>query len=114
MNPYVMFVWHSGCLLISSIIIHEIAHLAYFYKKIGKPVKAMLNFNSWKDIELVVGEDHHYYMLSKIEREELYWVGILAGFIPLLLGVALIDPIFVVMVVPYLLGCKTDFKAMKK
>jgi hypothetical protein len=98
-------------IFICSILFHELGHLLYFNKVLKKKVK--VNFERAGLFgNLVIGTEEDYKDLTTKQYTDLLQIGIVFGFIPILLGM-LINLWYGAIIVPYLMGCKSDLKNLE-
>jgi len=89
-------------LIVASIIFHEFGHILIFLEK---NIKVKIRFSKGS---LKVGKPKDYEKLSRKEKKNLYYSGIVWGLIPLVIG-CLMSPIYAFLIPLYLFGCKNDF-----
>jgi hypothetical protein len=96
-------------LLIFSIVLHEFGHWFYFKFKIKKNVKIR-----FEDLSITVGEyENDYIGLSLQQKKDLFWSGIIFGLFPIMF-VSIYEPIYVLVLPLYLIGCKSDLFNLKR
>lgn len=98
--------WAFFAALAFAFIAHEAGHYAVL-RSYGRKPKIWFDGESFN-----VGTAKDYILLTKTERKNVFWGGILAGLVPLLVPVFLLlyPPFSVGLVAIYLAGCKHDFK----
>lgn len=89
---------------VMSIVIHEWAHTQQF-AAYGIKVKT-----HWKNGAFVVGEDKDYEGLSNKQLRRIYLVGIVGGALCIIAGAIFFSGIYILLLFPYLLWCKSDIK----
>ena len=95
---------HTTHIMIDAIILHELGHILYFRKLTKKfPEVRFINF------KIRIGRSLDYKKLTKLQKKRIYFEGVFAGFIPIFIG-AFINPSYILLTVPYLLGCSKDIK----
>ena len=107
------FLIHGIWIMIFSISLHELGHLLAL-KKAGVNAQIKWWKTSWRKFGYKVGKPEDYMQLSKLQKYDVYFWGILGGLIPILMAVWLFNTWWNLLIPMYLWGCKHDFKVLRR
>lgn len=96
--------------IIGSVLLHELAHLAYF-EKLNKTVKVKLYYESWRKFGIRIGTPEDYETMTPKQYYMLNLVGVITGLLPIMLAM-FHHAFFAWLFIPYLLGSKHDIVNM--
>lgn len=94
-----------------SVILHELGHLFYFRWFAGRKVEIRAHYNSWKDFGVKTGYALDYNLISKRKKFEVYFAGVFAGLLPLLISFYM-NVMYGLLILIYLYCCKKDIIKM--
>jgi hypothetical protein len=100
----IKLIWLFIPILFTAIVLHEFGHWVCM-KKFKPDIK--IHFSSKG---LMVGEEEDYNNLKPQELEGVYMFGILFGLAFIILYGIVIDVTILILLLPYLMGCKKDIK----
>ena len=98
----------------AAIFFHELGHLLYFRLILkNKSAKIRFVYNSLSNFGWEAGSKQDYLQLNEKQYVGVYLFGILLGTIPILFSAYIWFP-FVMILIPYFVGCKHDIKEINK
>ena len=105
----IVFIIMFIIVLLVAIIVHEIGHVAYFHNILNKEyVTVKLFYKSFHDFGFKTGEITDYNNMTDKQYYGLLTWGIYAGIIPIFMVGLLYWWPYLLVIVPYLTGCRSD------
>lgn len=92
---------------VASVVFHEFGHWLYMLHK--KPDAKMIITRAGRGLKLQTGEEADYLALTTDEKNSLYVVGIVTGFIPIFIA-GMIHPLYWLVLPAYIVGTYRDFE----
>lgn len=100
-------------LFLISIAVHELGHLLYF-RTLNKDIDIRFYYNSWRRFGFKAGKIEDYQDLTDFQYFSVNFWGITAGTLFILVISVAYNPFMLLLLFPYLLGCKEDIRIIFK
>ncbi len=97
--------------MVIAILAHELGHAIYMLRT-GKIIKLKFYWLNWRRFGIKAGQEDDYKDLTRMELVGVNLYGIVAGLTVIFFATSAVHWIYSLLIVPYLVGCKTDFKIM--
>ena len=96
---------------IITLFVHELGHKYLLSSYNGYNTKIKFYFRSYKDFGFEVGKKGDYIFLTKHQQVNVYGVGVAVGILVILVFTLLFNQVLLLLLlIPYLFGCRSDIK----
>lgn len=108
MTFYIYLMSFVGVFLLS-IIFHEVGHALVLRKLNGRDIFIILRMGKKKKLQ--TGLEKDYQELTDEQLNDVYSIGVISGIIPIFISTFFYFH-FIFLIIPYVIGCKTDIRKM--
>lgn len=108
---YLIVLLYGLGVLIACIAAHELGHAIYFYFAKKRKLTIRFQWNSIWSFKWLAGEPKDYEDLTTKEYVLLNGWGVLAGLVPIIIGMIWL-PLTALLIIPYIVGSWKDIKVL--